>query len=118
MKRTYLFPALLVTLVCVMLPLLSRAVAEPPHKSDLTRQETDSGKPELVSFPSGDLVLRGFLYKPDGVARSRQSSGITVARNSRANNPSSPGFIRNWASSSSCLTVMAKVSLPVTTFKT
>jgi carboxymethylenebutenolidase len=67
MKRMYLFPALLVTLVCVMLPILSRAVAKPPHKSDFTRQETDSGKPELVSFPSGDLVLRGFLYKPEGV---------------------------------------------------
>jgi carboxymethylenebutenolidase len=66
MKRIYLFPALLVTLVCVMLPILSRAVATPPHKGDFTRQGTDSGKPELVSFPSGDLVLSGFLYKPDG----------------------------------------------------
>jgi carboxymethylenebutenolidase len=66
MKRMYLFPALLVTLVFVSLPILSPAVDKPLHKSEVTRQETDSGKPELVSFPSGDLVLRGFLYKPDG----------------------------------------------------
>jgi carboxymethylenebutenolidase len=66
MKRIYLFPALLVTLACVMFPILSRAVVRPPHKGDFTGQETDSSKPELVSFPGGDLVLRGYLYKPDG----------------------------------------------------
>jgi dienelactone hydrolase len=62
MKRMHLFTALLVSLV----PILSPTVAKPPYKSDFTGQETDSGKPELVSFTSGDLVLRGFLYKPDG----------------------------------------------------
>jgi dienelactone hydrolase len=41
-------------------------LAKPSHKNDLTRQETDPDEPELVSFPSGDLVLRGFLYKPEG----------------------------------------------------
>jgi carboxymethylenebutenolidase len=66
MKRMYLFTALLVTLVFVSLPIFSPAVAKPPNKSDFTGQERDSGKPELVSFPSGNLVLRGFLYKPDG----------------------------------------------------
>jgi carboxymethylenebutenolidase len=67
MKRIYLLPALLVTLLGVSLPILSRALAKPPHKNELARQETAPGMPELVSFPSGNLVLRGFLYKPDGV---------------------------------------------------
>jgi dienelactone hydrolase len=62
----YLLPALLVTLVGVCLPILPTALAKPPNKSDLTCQETAPGAPELVSFPSGDLVLRGFLYKPQG----------------------------------------------------
>jgi carboxymethylenebutenolidase len=66
MKRMYLLPALLVTLVGVCLPLLPRALAKPPHENDVTRQETEPSTPELVSFPSGDLVLRGFLYKPRG----------------------------------------------------
>jgi carboxymethylenebutenolidase len=66
MKRMYLLPALLVTLVGVCLPILPRAPAKPPHEHDLTRQETEPGTPELVSFPSGDLILRGYLYKPQG----------------------------------------------------
>lgn len=66
MKRVYVSAALLVTLICVNFPIFSSGIAKPHHKSDFTRQETDSGKPELVSFPGGDLVLRGFLYKPAG----------------------------------------------------
>src|SRR5215475_313183 len=66
MKRVYLLPVLLITLVGVSLPILPRALAKPSHKKDITRQETDPGMPELVSFPSGELVLRGFLYKPQG----------------------------------------------------
>ncbi|HEV2667165.1 MAG TPA: prolyl oligopeptidase family serine peptidase [Blastocatellia bacterium] len=46
--------------------ILPRALAQPPHNNDLTRQETDPGAPKLVSFTSGDLTLRGFLYKPEG----------------------------------------------------
>jgi len=70
MKRICLLPALLITLlitlVGVSLQILPRALAKPPYKNDLTRQETDPGAPRLVSFPSGDLTLRGFLYKPEG----------------------------------------------------
>jgi carboxymethylenebutenolidase len=66
MKRMYLLPALLVTLLGVCLPILPRALAKAPHINDLTCQETDPGTPELVSFPSGDLILRGYLYKPQG----------------------------------------------------
>jgi carboxymethylenebutenolidase len=66
MKRMYLLPALLVTLVGVCLPILPRALAESSHINDLTCQEIEPGTPELVSFPSGDLVLRGYLYKPQG----------------------------------------------------
>jgi carboxymethylenebutenolidase len=66
MKRMYLLPALLVTLVGVCLPILAPALAKPPNKSEITCQEIEPSAPELVSFPSGDLVLRGFLYKPQG----------------------------------------------------
>jgi carboxymethylenebutenolidase len=66
MKRMYLLPVLLVTLVGVSLPILPHTLAKPPHKNDFTYQETDPGTPELVSFPSGDLILRGYLYKPQG----------------------------------------------------
>jgi dienelactone hydrolase len=66
MKRLCLLPALLVTLVGVCLPILAPALAKPPNKNEITCQEIEPGTPELVSFPSGDLVLRGFLYKPQG----------------------------------------------------
>jgi dienelactone hydrolase len=66
MKRMYLLPVLLVTLVGVSLPISPCTLAKSTHKNDLNRQETGPGAPELVSFPSGDLVLRGFLYKPEG----------------------------------------------------
>jgi carboxymethylenebutenolidase len=66
MKRMYLLPALLVTLLGVCLPILPRALAKARHINDLTCQDTDPGTPELVSFPSVDLVLRGYLYKPQG----------------------------------------------------
>src|SRR5215470_362680 len=66
MKRMCLLPALVITLVGVSLPFLLRALAEPTRQNDLSRQETDPGAPKLVSFPSGDLTLRGFLYKPEG----------------------------------------------------
>jgi dienelactone hydrolase len=45
---------------------LLRALAEPTRQNELTRQEKDPGAPKLVSFPSGDLTLHGFLYKPEG----------------------------------------------------
>jgi len=45
---------------------LLRALAEPARQNELTRQGTDPGAPKLVSFPSGDLTLHGFLYKPEG----------------------------------------------------
>jgi dienelactone hydrolase len=48
------------------LPILLRALAEPTRQNELSRQETDPGAPKLVSFPSGDLTLHGFLYKPEG----------------------------------------------------
>jgi carboxymethylenebutenolidase len=66
MKRIYLLPAILVTLVGVCLPIMPRALAKSSHINDLTSQETEPGTPELVSFPSGGLVLRGYLYKPQG----------------------------------------------------
>jgi dienelactone hydrolase len=66
MKRMRLLPALLITLAGVSMQVLPRALAKAPHKNDLTSQETDPGTPRLVSFPSGDLSLRGFLYKPEG----------------------------------------------------
>jgi len=66
MKRKYLLPALLVTLVGVCPPILPRALVKSPSKNYLTHQETNPVEPELVSFPSGDLVLRGYLYKPEG----------------------------------------------------
>jgi carboxymethylenebutenolidase len=66
MKRMCLLTALLVTFVGVSLQILPRAIARAPHKNDTTRQEKDPGAPQLVSFPSGDLTLRGFLYKPEG----------------------------------------------------
>ena len=66
MKRMRLLPALLITLVILSLSILLRALAEPTRQNELTRQETDSGAPKLVSFPSGDLTLHGFLYKPEG----------------------------------------------------
>jgi carboxymethylenebutenolidase len=66
MKRMCLLPALLITLVGVSLPILPRALAELTRLNGISRQETDPGAPELVSFPSGDLTLRGFLYKPEG----------------------------------------------------
>lgn len=66
MKRICLLPALLITLVGVSLQILPRTLAKPPHKNDLTHQETNPGAPELVSFPSDDLTLHGFLYKPEG----------------------------------------------------
>jgi carboxymethylenebutenolidase len=50
----------------VSLPISPHAPAKASHKNELTRQETDPGAPVLVSFPSGDLTLRGFLYKPAG----------------------------------------------------
>jgi dienelactone hydrolase len=61
-----ILPALVITLVGVSLQILPRALAKPQHKNDLTSQETDPGAPKFVSFPSGDLTLRGFLYKPEG----------------------------------------------------
>ena len=66
MKRMRMLPALLITLVGVSLQILTCALAMPPHKNDFTGQGTDPGAPKLVSFPSGDLTLRGFLYKPEG----------------------------------------------------
>jgi len=66
MKRMCLLPALLTTLVSVSLQILPRSLAKPSHKNDLTRQETDPWAPKLVSFPSGDMTLHGFLYKPEG----------------------------------------------------
>jgi dienelactone hydrolase len=66
MKKTCLLSALLITLVGVSLPILPSALAKPPYKNDLARQETDPGAPKLASFPSGDLTLRGFLYRPEG----------------------------------------------------
>ncbi|HMB29243.1 MAG TPA: prolyl oligopeptidase family serine peptidase [Blastocatellia bacterium] len=66
MKRMCLLPALLITLVSMSLPILLRALAEPTRQNELTRQEKDPGAPKLVSFPSGDLTLHGFLYKPEG----------------------------------------------------
>jgi dienelactone hydrolase len=66
MKRMCLLPALLITLVSMSLPILLRALAEPTRQNELSRQETDPGAPKLVSFPSGDLTLHGFLYKPEG----------------------------------------------------
>jgi carboxymethylenebutenolidase len=66
MKRMCLLPALLITLVSASLPILLRALAEPTRQNDLSRQEPDPGSPKLVSFPSGDLTLHGFLYKPEG----------------------------------------------------
>jgi carboxymethylenebutenolidase len=66
MKRMYLLPALLVTLVGVCLSILAPALAKPPNKNEITCQEIEPSTPELVSFPSGELVLRGFLYKPQG----------------------------------------------------
>src|SRR5262250_1264776 len=66
MKRMCLLPALLITLVSMSLTILLRTLAEPTRQTELTRQETDPGAPRLVSFPSGDLTLRGFLYKPQG----------------------------------------------------
>jgi dienelactone hydrolase len=48
------------------LPILLRALAGPTRQNELSRQETDPGAPKLVSFPSGDLTLHGFLYKPEG----------------------------------------------------
>jgi carboxymethylenebutenolidase len=66
MKGMYLLPALLVTLVGVCLPILALALPKPPNKNEITCQEIEPSTPELVSFPSGDLVLRGFLYKPQG----------------------------------------------------
>jgi dienelactone hydrolase len=61
-----MLPALLITLVGVSLPILPLALAKPPHKNDLPGQGTGPEAPKLVSFPSGDLTLRGFLYKPEG----------------------------------------------------
>jgi carboxymethylenebutenolidase len=66
MKRMCLLPALLITLASMSLPILLRALAEPARQNELSRQETDPGAPKLVSFPSGDLTLHGFLYKPEG----------------------------------------------------
>ncbi len=66
MKRMCLLPALLITLVSVSLPILLRALAESTRQNELSRQETDPGAPKFVSFPSGDLTLHGFLYKPEG----------------------------------------------------
>jgi dienelactone hydrolase len=66
MKRMCLLPALLITLVSMSLPILLRALAEPTRQNELSRQETDPGAPRFVSFPSGDLTLHGFLYKPEG----------------------------------------------------
>jgi carboxymethylenebutenolidase len=66
MKRMYRLPVLLITLVGVSLSISPRALAKPTHKTDLPRLQTDPAEPELVSFPSGDLVLRGYLYKPEG----------------------------------------------------
>jgi carboxymethylenebutenolidase len=66
MKRLLLFSALFITLAGVRLQILPRAFASTSHKNDVARQETNSLEPRLVSFPSGDLTLRGFLYKPEG----------------------------------------------------
>src|SRR5262245_29112942 len=66
MKRLCLLPALLITLVSVSLPILLRALAEPTRQNEISRQEPGPGAPRLVSFPSGELTLRGFLYKPEG----------------------------------------------------
>src|SRR5262245_6951674 len=64
MKRMFLLPALFITLAGARLQILPRAFAGASHRNDFIRQETDSVR--LVSFPSGDLTLRGFLYKPEG----------------------------------------------------
>lgn len=66
MKRRHLLLALLVIFAGVCLTTLPRGLAKPPYKNKLNRQETFPGTPELVPFPSGDLVLRGYLYKPQG----------------------------------------------------
>jgi len=66
MTKMRMISALLITLLAVSSQILPRTLAKPPHNNDLTRQETDPGAPKLVSFPSGDLTLRGFLYKPEG----------------------------------------------------
>jgi carboxymethylenebutenolidase len=66
MKRRYLVLALLVILAGVCSPILPLGLAKPPYKNELTRQDPDPGTPELVSFTGGDLVLRGYLYKPQG----------------------------------------------------
>jgi carboxymethylenebutenolidase len=65
MKRLYLFPVFL--LAGVSLPILSRTPARSSDKSDFSFQKTEVVTPKLVSFPSGDLTLRGFLYKPEGI---------------------------------------------------
>jgi dienelactone hydrolase len=68
MKKIYLLPFLLVTLTCVDLQISPRTIANSPlpHEIALTRQAVEPGTPKLVSFPSGGLILRGFLYKPAG----------------------------------------------------
>src|SRR5262245_53413403 len=66
MKATFLLTALLVVITIVSLPISLLVNAKQPVNYNLARQEQEHGKPELVSFPSGDLTLKGFLYKPEG----------------------------------------------------
>ncbi|MBO0857268.1 MAG: dienelactone hydrolase family protein [Chloracidobacterium sp.] len=66
MKKTLLLPVLFVTLASARLPMPPRAFTSTSHKNDVTRQENNFPTPSLVSFPSGNLTLRGFLFKPEG----------------------------------------------------
>ena len=65
-KTTFLRTTLLVVITSVSLPISVLVNAKQPVHYNLARQEQEHGKPELISFPSGDLILKGFLYKPEG----------------------------------------------------
>ena len=46
--------------------LLTMFVALAAAAAETTENEGPPADAELVSFPSGDLTLRGFLYRPTG----------------------------------------------------
>ena len=66
MKVTLLVTALLAGITSISLPVSFLVNAKQLVKYKFARQENEQGKPELVSFLSGDLTLKGFLYKPEG----------------------------------------------------
>ena len=101
MGRRVLLPARLVSLVAGLAASLTAATAPAAALDPVS-------KPELIAFPSGELELKGFIWKPAGAGPFPPSSGITEAKRNQEPLMPLPRFSWRAAMSSLCPTGVAK----------